>query len=229
MRHCEERSDEAIQRAPTGAPAKMRRNHKSHCTLFGAPAGARLDCFRLRSSSYGGQVASPCPAKPEGRSRVAMTASRPLRLVGNIRPTIGVVARGRLSQCCQAIDSRGAASHSRFRRFPLGIKRERRRRRGAFKRTWFRKIRCKEPRDQAAAAPATVSGESVVNCHWVLGPGKATADSDPRARRPAVSRGHTRAYRSGCIGRCLICLKRAARDFVRGDVPQLSPEVSRDP
>ena len=30
------------------------------------------------------------------------------------------------------------------------------------------------------------------------GPGKAAEGSDPRARRPAVSRGHTRARRSGC-------------------------------
>src|SRR6478736_1561824 len=30
------------------------------------------------------------------------------------------------------------------------------------------------------------------------GPGKATEGGDPRARRPAVSRGHTRACRSGC-------------------------------
>src|SRR3954452_21502728 len=30
-----------------------------------------------------------------------------------------------------------------------------------------------------------------------LGPGKATKGNDPRARRPAVSRGHTRRCRSG--------------------------------
>jgi hypothetical protein len=38
---------------------------------------------------------------------------------------------------------------------------------------------------QAAAAPATVSGEPVPNGHWVL-PGKAATGGDPRARRPTV-------------------------------------------
>ncbi len=38
-RHCEKRSDEAIQRARS-APTKMRDSH-----YFGAPTGARLDCF----------------------------------------------------------------------------------------------------------------------------------------------------------------------------------------
>src|SRR5882762_2692760 len=49
----------------------------------------------------------------------------------------------------------------------------------------------------AAAAPATVSGEFFVKCHWESRPGKATKGNDPRARRPAVSRGHTRRCRSG--------------------------------
>lgn len=40
----------------------------------------------------------------------------------------------------------------------------------------------------AAAAPATVSGESSVKVHWDWHPGKATAGADPQARRPAVSR-----------------------------------------
>jgi predicted metal-binding protein len=37
----------------------------------------------------------------------------------------------------------------------------------------------------AAAAPATVSGEPVPRCHWVK-PGKAVPGGDPRARRPTV-------------------------------------------
>src|SRR3979409_1108667 len=38
---------------------------------------------------------------------------------------------------------------------------------------------------QAAAAPATVSGEPEPQSHWV-NPGKAVTGNDPRARRPAV-------------------------------------------
>ncbi len=60
-------------------------------------------------------------------------------------------------------------------------------------------------------------------------PGKATADSDPRARRPAVSRGHTRAYRSGCIDRCLIrCVQQRRGASFAVTCHMLSPEVSRD-
>src|SRR3954466_11908253 len=57
-----------------------------------------------------------------------------------------------------------------------------------------------------------------------LGPGKATQGSDPRARRPAVSRGHTRRCRSGSTD---IRLHRKAYEpedgtLVRGDVPLTS-------
>jgi hypothetical protein len=52
---------------------------------------------------------------------------------------------------------------------------------------------------KSAAAPATVSGESyVIMPLGTSGPGKATRDKDPQARRPAVSRGHTRPCRPGC-------------------------------
>jgi hypothetical protein len=52
---------------------------------------------------------------------------------------------------------------------------------------------------KSAAAPATVSGESyVIMPLGTSGPGKATRDEDPQARRPAVSRGHTRPCRPGC-------------------------------
>ena len=44
LRHCEERSDEAIQRARS-APNKKRGSRGNLSALFGAPAGARLDCF----------------------------------------------------------------------------------------------------------------------------------------------------------------------------------------
>ncbi len=61
------------------------------------------------------------------------------------------------------------------------------------------------------------------------GPGKAAEGSDPRARRPAVSRGHTRACRPGCADRAepartvvrlvrlrsqVTCHKRRARGLV---------------
>jgi hypothetical protein len=74
----------------------------------------------------------------------------------------------------------------------------------------------------AAAAPATVSGESSGNSPLGLFPGKATEGGDPQVRRPAVSRGHTRARRSGSTGDT-----RPNRPFfgcagrlIRGDVPQ---------
>ena len=62
--------------------------------------------------------------------------------------------------------------------------------------------------DQSAAAPATVSGESVVTSHW--GPRLREGDDRIAIREPGdlpsvvVTR---EQYRSGCIGRCLSCLK----------------------
>jgi len=50
---------------------------------------------------------------------------------------------------------------------------------------------------QCRGCPATVSGEFLVMCHWESRSWKATQGIDPRARRPAVSRGHTRRCRSG--------------------------------
>jgi hypothetical protein len=54
----------------------------------------------------------------------------------------------------------------------------------------------------AAAAPATVGGEPATENATgdVNAPGKAVAGEDPRARRPATSRGHTRTHRAGCPG-----------------------------
>ena len=54
----------------------------------------------------------------------------------------------------------------------------------------------------AAAAPATVSGEPPSNQATRIsnGPGKAGGDSDPRARRSATGNGHARARRAGCPG-----------------------------
>ena len=85
-------------------------------------------------------------------------------------------------------------------------------------------MRCGDVVPNAVAAPATVSGESFVRSHWVLGPGKAMQGTDPRARRPAVSRGHTRRCRSGSTD---IRLHRKAYQpedgtLVRGDVPLTS-------
>src|SRR5436190_12312845 len=57
----------------------------------------------------------------------------------------------------------------------------------------------------------------------ILGPGKATKGNDPRARRPAVSRGHTRRCRSGSTGISFTRLAKATWwDFVRCDVPLTS-------
>ena len=61
---------------------------------------------------------------------------------------------------------------------------------------------------QAAAAPATVSGEPVPNGHWVL-PGKAATGGDPRARRPTVD---PLARRAGCLGGTAVRRTRPARD-----------------
>jgi hypothetical protein len=68
------------------------------------------------------------------------------------------------------------------RRFPSGIKRE-----------------CGEDfcESDSAAAPATVSGEPSTISHWTSRSGKAVTGIDPRARRPAASRGHTRSALGG--------------------------------
>jgi hypothetical protein len=68
------------------------------------------------------------------------------------------------------------------RRFPSGIKRE-----------------CGEDfcESDSAAAPATVSGEPFAISHWTDWSGKAVTGIDPRARRPAASRGHTRSALGG--------------------------------
>jgi hypothetical protein len=68
------------------------------------------------------------------------------------------------------------------RRFPRGINRE-----------------CGEDfcKSDSAAAPATVSGEPFAISHWTSRSGKAVTGIDPRARRPAVSRGHTRSALGG--------------------------------
>src|SRR5258707_10739548 len=59
-----------------------------------------------------------------------------------------------------------------------------------------------------------------------LGPGKATQGIDPRARRPAVSRGHTRRCRSGSTDISFTEVRIAPRwDLVRCDVPQRHTEV----
>ena len=51
----------------------------------------------------------------------------------------------------------------------------------------------------AAAAPATVSGESKAKTATGANvPGRRPLSDDPRARRPAVIRGHTRKRRAGC-------------------------------
>jgi hypothetical protein len=54
----------------------------------------------------------------------------------------------------------------------------------------------------AAAAPATVSGESSTGVATgnIDVPGKVVEGSDPRARRSAASNGHARARRAGCPG-----------------------------
>src|ERR1051326_6952501 len=57
-------------------------------------------------------------------------------------------------------------------------------------------MRCGIVRPNSAAAPATVSGELVPQCHWEK-PGKAVTGGDPRARRPAV---RSVARRAGCSG-----------------------------
>src|SRR6186713_1190751 len=57
-------------------------------------------------------------------------------------------------------------------------------------------MRCGIVRPNSAAAPATVSGELVPQCHWEK-PGKAVTGCDPRARRPAVK---SVARRAGCPG-----------------------------
>jgi len=53
----------------------------------------------------------------------------------------------------------------------------------------------------------------------ILGPGKATKGYDPQARRPAVSRGHTRRCRSGCADISLMGCGKHRWDLVRCDVP----------
>ena len=52
----------------------------------------------------------------------------------------------------------------------------------------------------SAAAPATVSGEpTAINTTGDRSvPGKVVEGSDPRARKPAISRGHARAHWAGC-------------------------------
>jgi hypothetical protein len=72
-----------------------------------------------------------------------------------------------------------------------------------------------------------------VFCHMstgISGPGKAMEGNDPRARRPAVSRGHTRALSVGVYWRQAnqSSFVGCAGHQVRGDVPQsVLPEVSR--
>ena len=58
-------------------------------------------------------------------------------------------------------------------------------------------MRCGILGPNSAAAPATVSGELVPQCHWDEIPGKAVTGGDPRARRPAVK---SVARRAGCPG-----------------------------
>src|SRR5262249_32634774 len=48
----------------------------------------------------------------------------------------------------------------------------------------------------AAAAPATVSGEPIPQSHWAK-PGKAVPGGDPRARRPTVDSGVRRRRSCG--------------------------------
>src|ERR1043166_1109522 len=92
----------------------------------------------------------------------------------------------------------------RGRWFPQGIKRER----GACARA-----------HHAAAAPATVGGESAAKLATgsLFAPGKAAVDSDPRARTSATGNGHARARRAGCPGGnvesgCFAFLSRATTD-----------------
>ncbi len=73
----------------------------------------------------------------------------------------------------------------------------------------------------AAAAPATVSGEPKTN--KPLGrnaPGKAVRGGDPRARRPAIIRGHARKRRAGCTEAVEICRERYERAVTGGDPSQ---------
>ena len=100
------------------------------------------------------------------------------------------------------------------RRFPSGINRER-----------------GEARDRQCRGCPRNCKRRIFRHHatGLSGPGKAAEGSDPRARRPAVSRGHTRACRPGCADRAepartvvrlvrlrsqVTCHKRRARGLV---------------
>jgi len=65
---------------------------------------------------------------------------------------------------------------------------------------------------QAAAAPATVSGELIAIGHWIRS-GKAAIGTDPRARRPADEPGCGWMHRSGRIDAVAVGLFAAIRPF----------------
>ena len=104
--------------------------------------------------------------------------------------------------------------YARGRRFPSGINRER-----------------GEASDRRSRGCPRNCKRRIFRHHatGLSGPGKATEGGDPRARRPAVSRGHTRACRPGCPDRAepartvvrlvrlrsqVTCHKRRARGLV---------------
>jgi hypothetical protein len=158
--------------------------------------------------------------KPFSRPSTPRLALRVMRLKVSVRPSI-VHSIASTADCLHPESAFALGyfllvrfyqiCHPHHRWFPSGIKRER----GA----WARHAH------QAAAAPATVSGEpsTGIATGSFAAPGKAVEGGDTRARTSATSNGSRASAQAGCpgvnveFGRCAVSARaRAERKTAKG-------------
>ena len=134
-------------------------------------------------------------------------------------PPVGVDDRTTIAAKKSTASARGASALTKRRWRPLSA----RDRRSLIRERTGNAVR--NECSKAAAAPATVGGEPVPNCHWD-NPGKAVTGGEPRARRPT---GDSVVARAGCFGAGRFASStRIAASALRSGTRELYRKIERD-